>query len=179
MGIVPDKKTGYRFGIVVGIIAASVFVWVNQGALPGISRVSSIVAWAVLLIVTVWLTWVKGSEGGGSGQARPEAMKIYGISCGLMVVGFIAASFILSQFNAIHAMPAAVALIVGLHFLPFSSAFQVPFFKLLGLAMAVVGATGVVFALVLGAPWGAGGAVTAGIVMLALQVWDGTKGIRT
>lgn len=174
----PDKQLGYKIGTLVGLVFGSIFIWANQATLPSISRISSIVLWVVLAAAVAWAVWFKGSQGRGSGSARPNAMRVYGISCLLMVVGFFVVSRILASIDAAHAMPAAVAMIVGLHFLPFSSAFQVPFFAYLGWALTAIGLAGLVLAIAVGAPWGAGAAVTAGIVMIGLQAWDGISGLN-
>lgn len=85
MAVLPSKRQGYSFGVAVGLIASSVFVLVNQGALPTISRISSVVIWMLLVAAIVWAVWLRKSEGMGSGTSRPNAMKVYGFSCLLMV----------------------------------------------------------------------------------------------
>ena len=71
--------------------------------------------------------------------------------------------------------PALVALAVGLHFLPFAAAFRAPVFRLLGAAVASVGAVGLVLGLLVGASAAAGAAVVAGLVMLVLITVDARR----
>lgn len=63
MAVLPSKRQGYSFGVAVGLIASSVFVLVNQGALPTISRISSVVIWMLLVAAIVWAVWLKRVKG--------------------------------------------------------------------------------------------------------------------
>lgn len=174
----PDKHKLYKLASLIGIIAGSVFVWANIPPLPPESRIASIIFWVILLGLTIYFIWVRKSTGGESGTARPNAPFIYGVSCIAMVIGFFLASLALRSIDAMEAMPAAAAAIVGLHFFPVGHAFQTPFFFKLAAIMSIIGACGIILALNLGAPFGSGAAVTVGLAMLALQAWDAVAGVR-
>lgn len=65
-------------------------------------------------------------------------------------------------------MPAVVALAVGLHFVPLAAAFGLRFFTLLGVALATIGATGLVLGLTWNITAAPAAAVLAGLAMTAL-----------
>lgn len=163
-----STHTAYRLGSSIGLIGGAVFVWVNQAALTAAASWSAILAWAALFALAIWNVWIRPKPLNNLRAPRPRAGLIYGLACLGMVLLIVLGSRVLTSSRHEAATPALVALAVGLHFLPFSHAFNAPFFLRLGGAMAVLGAIGLILALAVGAPWGAGFAVLAGLAMTAL-----------
>jgi hypothetical protein len=82
--------------------------------------------------------------------------KRYGIWIGFEVVLIVAAVLALRALELADFLPGAIALIVGVHFIPLAPAFDEPMYRWTGYAMIIAGAAGVVA--------GAGGVVLAGAV---------------
>jgi hypothetical protein len=95
---------------------------------------------------------------------------VYTASVVAMLVLIRFATTALGALGAEHLRPAAIAVAVGLHFLPFAWAFPSAsrLFGVLGVVVATLGAAGLALGL-LGTPTaGAAAAVLAGLTMLAL-----------
>ncbi len=128
-------------------------------------------AWAAAFLAYLWLTFVRPQVPEPVQPVRRSAGLVYLAS----VVGMLALIRVGSEVldaqrgaDGLVLRPALIVVAVGLHFLPFASAFHAPVFTRLGL---LVGALGVV-GLVLGWAWderaAPAAAVVTGIVMLVV-----------
>ncbi len=183
----PDRPRGRRrpglvtpmhpqvLGGLVGAVGASVFVLVNRTRLADPWPTVALVLWVLALVAYVWFALLRPRVLPELVPPSPRAGAVYGLSVAGML-GLIAAGGALLRANG-HAdlQPALVALAVGLHFLPFAAAFRAPVFRLLGAAVASVGAVGLVLGLLLGEWAAAGAAVLAGLVMLVLITVDARR----
>ena len=164
----PFARIAYRLGSTIGLAGGAAFVLINRQSLPSAPAWAALLAWIVLLALAVWRVWLRPGPVDGLARPRPRAGAIYGAACVGMVLLMALGSRVLTAAGVEHAVPALVVTAVGLHFLPFSYAFAAPFFVGLGTLLAFLGALGLILALTLGAPWGAGFAVLAGLVMTGL-----------
>ncbi|GIG29970.1 hypothetical protein [Cellulomonas marina] len=157
-----------RWGALVGLVGAVVFVWSYgpglAGPLPVLARVLVVVlvvaAVVLLLVVPRWL--------GRFHVPTPLAMSVY--------VGCVAAELVLIRLGSAwldgrgdaSARPALIAAVVGLHFLPFAWAFRERMFTVLGAALVLLGGGGLVAELSGVGHAAALAAVASGLVMAAL-----------
>ncbi len=96
-----------------------------------------------------------------SGRARPRELpkdwaKRYGIWIGFEVVLIALAVLVLRALDLADFLPGAIAVIVGVHFIPLAPAFDEPMYRWTGYAVIAAGAAGVAA--------GTGGVVLAGAV---------------
>ena len=101
---------------------------------------------------------------------RRHAFVVYAMSVVAMLVLIRLATTALGALAAEHLRPAAIAVAVGLHFLPFAWAFPATsrLFGVLGAVVAALGGAGLLLGLFLTPTAGAAAAVLAGLTMLAL-----------
>src|SRR4051794_30882068 len=130
------------WGTFIGAAGGTDFVLTSRsdldGPWPGIALALLVVA----LTAYVVLVLVVPRQFAPPAPVRPSAGRVYLGS----VVGMLAlirvGSIVLDHQGRSGLQPALIVAAVGLHFLPFASAFHTPLFRVLGSAMAVIGALG-------------------------------------
>lgn len=156
-------------GSLVGAIGGTAFVLVNRGDLPGPWPKIALAAWAVAALAYVWTTFVRVRLVPELARPAAGAPVVYVLSVlgmvGLIVVG----ARVLQWVDLPEAQASLVVAAVGLHFLPFAGAFRAPVFRVLGLALAVIGALGVAGTALLGPVATPIAAVVAGLVIFAVM----------
>lgn len=162
-------------GAVVGALGGSVFVLVNRGTLPGPLPLLALVAWVIAIVAWAWFVLARPRTFAPLQAPSPRAGVVYGASVAAMLVAIVASARVLAALDRADLVPAAVAAAVGLHFVPFASAFHAPVFRLLGWTMAAVGTVGLAAGFAGVAAAGAGAAVAAGLVMIALVAADAAR----
>ena len=163
-------------GGLVGAVGASVFVLVNRTRLADPWPAVALALWLVALAAYAWVALLRPRVLPDLEQPSPRAGAVYGAAVVGMLVLISGGSAVLRSTGHADLQPALVALAVGLHFLPFAAAFRAPVFRLLGAAVASVGAVGLGLGLLVG-PWAAAAAaVVAGLVMLVLMTVDARRG---
>ncbi|MBM9459103.1 hypothetical protein JK386_04255 [Nocardioides sp. zg-536] len=166
---VPDPRV---WGTLVGAAGGTVFVLANRGDLPGPLPGIAVAAWALTVAAYVWFVLVVPRPFGPVPQVRRSAGLVYLTGVVGMLVLIRVGSLLLEDADRTELRPALIVVAVGLHFLPFASAFHTPLFTVLGLLMPAIGGVG----LVLGWAWdgdaGAWAAVIAGLTMLTLIASD-------
>ena len=162
-------------GGLVGAVGASVFVLVNRTHLADPWPTVALALWLVALAAYAWLALLRPRVLPDLEPPAPRAGAVYGAAVVGMLVLIGAGSAVLRATGHADLRPALVAMAVGLHFLPFAAAFRAPVFRLLGGALAAVGAAGLVLGLVLGAAAAAASAVLAGLVMLVVMTADARR----
>lgn len=157
-----------RFGSVVGVVGGVVFVvsYVDFLSLPLRWAASGVAVG--LALAALYFLFVRPRRLGPPAQPHRFALLIYLASVALMLALIAVGRLALDASSHADAAPSLIAIVVGLHFLPFALAFRTPFLRLLGLATAAIGIVGVALAILLGQPWGPAGAVVAGLAMLLL-----------
>ena len=152
-------------GSIVGAIGGLVFVLVNAGAAPAalVWRIAGVVAFAAIM-------WFVVLRGPGIDQAPPSraAIRTYGLSVLALVVAIpIGARIITVVLDKPDAVLVWVVLVVGVHFLPFASAFDLPIFRWLSASLILVSLVGAVPTLASNSATAAGcTGVVAGFVLL-------------
>lgn len=159
-------------GGLVGAAGASAFVLVNRTRLADPWPAVALVLWLVALAGYAWMALLRPRALPELVPPSPRAGAVYGAAVVGMLVLIVAGSALLRATGHGDLQPALVAVAVGLHFIPFASAFRAPVFRLLGGAVAAVGAAGLALGLVVGGPAAAGAAVLAGLVMLVVMTAD-------
>lgn len=156
-------------GSTVGAAGGSTFVLANASALGPPWPGPALGAWGVLALGWLAATFLRRHEPAVA-PPRHHALVVYAVSVVAMLVLIRIATTALAALEAEHLRPAAIAVAVGLHFLPFAWAFPAAsrLFGVLGVIVAALGGAGVLLGL-LGTPTaGAAAAVLAGLTMLAL-----------
>ena len=137
------RLAGRQVGALIGAIAGLVFVLINAGAAAGpwawVLRGLGIVAFAGVLWVSVLRR-----ERVPADQPPPSASawRVYWVMVAFEVVLLPVGVKLLVRLDHPELTVPWVALIVGVHFLPFARAFEAPVFRVLGLVLiglAVVG----------------------------------------
>jgi hypothetical protein len=156
-------------GSTVGAAGGSTFVLANASALgppwPGLA----LGAWGVLALGWLAATLLNRHEPAVS-RPRRHGLTIYVLSVVAMLVLIRLATTALGTLEAMHLRPAAIAVAVGLHFLPFAWAFPAAsrLFGVLGVVVAALGGAGLLLGLFITPTAGPAAAVLAGLTMLAL-----------
>lgn len=163
-------------GGLVGAVGASVFVLVNRTRLAEPWPAVALSLWVVALGAYAWTALLRPRVLPDLVPPAPRAGAVYGAAVAGMLVLIAAGSAVLRSTGHPDLRPALVALAVGLHFLPFAAAFRAPVFRLLGAAVASVGAAGLALGLLLGGWAAAAAAVLAGLVMLVVMTADARRG---
>jgi hypothetical protein len=156
-------------GSTVGAAGGSTFVLANASALGPPWSGLVLGAWGVLALGWLAATLLHRHEPAAA-RPRRHALAIYVVSVVAMLVLIRLASTALGALEAEHLRPAAIAVAVGLHFLPFAWAFPATsrLFGVLGAVVAALGGAGLLLGLFLTPTAGAAAAVLAGLTMLAL-----------
>lgn len=165
-------------GSVIGMVGATFFMLISLQELPAPWPTVGYVLWACLLGACFSAVFLRRRHLPILPPPASNAGLVYGVSTLAMVALIVASPHIVRGLGALTgtdgtpAQPAIVVLAVGLHFLPFATAFRAPVFGALGGGLAVVGLLGAALGLFLGAPWGAAAAVVAGALMLVVMTAD-------
>lgn len=159
-------------GSIVGMVGASAFMLISRPELPEPLRVPVMAAWLLLLAATAWAVLLRRRVLPDLRPPEPSAGLVYFVSVAAMVFLIILAPGIVRTLDIAPAQPALVVLTVGLHFIPFATAFHAPVFGRLGIALSLVGLAGIIAAIVWGPPWGSLCAVTAGVVMFVVLLLE-------
>ncbi|MDN5893840.1 MAG: hypothetical protein L0H93_07400 [Nocardioides sp.] len=161
---------GRQMGGFIGAVGGLSFVLANAGALPGVLvlRVAGVAAFVALLAMLILRPPPAPPE------PSPGAIRVYW-AC---VAGEIAALPLgAAGFRALDQtdlVPAWVVLVVGVHFVPFASAFRLPMFRWLGITMILVALSGMAVTLA-GVDEGARAAAAAAGVVLFGAVYAGSR----
>lgn len=159
-----------RWGSVIGLVGALVFVFSYAPALGAAVAVPAALVGVALAVAALVAHYVRPVSLGPLTRPRPLALATY-VAC---VVGELAliniGSRVLSEAGRGELRPALIAAVVGLHFLPFGWAFTERMFFWLGGLVAAVGSLGLTAGAV-GVPNAAeASAALAGLAMLGLIV---------
>lgn len=165
-----------RIGALVGIAGGLVFVLANLAWAPLPTRIVLIAFAGALAASTLWALFGSPRPLGAPAAVGVGAWWIYLASVAGMLGLIAVARLALTSTGHAAAIPIAIAIAVGLHFLPFARAFRERHFVDLAVALVAIGVVGVVAAIVAGAPIGEAAAVVAGLVMLALMLAYAVRG---
>ena len=129
-----------RTGALIGLAGAAVFVFSYTADGP----VSLVVRVGVVAVIaaTLWFLLVRPRDLGPFAPPSRVGIAVY-LACVAGELALIAVGTrLLEGAGAADLRPALIALVVGLHFLPFSWAFHERMFALLGALLVVLGALG-------------------------------------
>ena len=157
-----------RLGSSIAVVGGVVFVAANAPVLGAPVRWLLLLAAVALAAWLVWRLFLRPRSLGTPQVPHRFAGLIYLISVVAMLALIAAGGAWLRASGHEAAQPSLIALVVGLHFVPFAMAFREPMLIQLGTAVAAMGAVGLVLGILLGDPWGAGAAVAAGFVQLGV-----------
>lgn len=173
----PRSKRPRRFaavlpllvGSTVGAAGGSTFVLANASGLGRPWSGLALAAWSVLGLAWLAATYLR-RHAALDAPPRRYAFVVYATSVVAMLVLIRLATTALGALGAEHLRPAAIAVAVGLHFLPFAWAFPTVswLFGVLGVVVATLGGAGLLLGLLGASTAGAAAAVLAGLTMLAV-----------
>jgi len=154
-----------RIGALVGLIGAATFTFSYTGGWDSLADTLARLLVGGLVLATVAFLFFRPRHLGPFVPPTAGRIGVY-LLCVVGQLALIAlGSRWLEQANRLELRPALIALVVGLHFLPFGWAFSERMFLLLGAALVVLGGAG----LLLGSTATAeGAAVLSGVVMAGL-----------
>jgi hypothetical protein len=161
-GAPPRFADPRRVGTLIGLFGACVFVFSYT---PGIAELLVVVARTLVVgavACTLWFLFASPRYLGPFTAPRGQQIGIY-LLCVVMEFALIAfGTGRLTSMGKLELQPALIALVVGLHFIPFAWAFRERMFYSLGGVLAVLGGVG----LLIGTQTSAlGAAVGSGLVM--------------
>ncbi|GAA2171000.1 hypothetical protein GCM10009846_03270 [Agrococcus versicolor] len=165
-----------RIGALVGIAGGLVFVLSNLAWAPAPLGIALRVLAVALAAATLAALFARPRALGAPAPVGVGAWWVYLASVAGMLGLIALARLALTASGHEAAIPIAIAVAVGLHFLPFARAFRERHFVDLAIALVTIGAVGVVAAIVVGEPAGEAAAVVAGIAMLALMLAYAVRG---
>jgi hypothetical protein len=163
------------WGSTVGAAGATVFVLANRGELADPWPTVAVIVYAFALIAYAWFVFVTPRSFDVVRPAAARAGLVYLGSVVGMLVLIRLGTVLLDRGGATELRPALIVVAVGLHFLPFASAFNTPMFKVLGLVLVVLGAAGLAIGWIGDDEAADAAAVTSGIVMLAVIATDAAR----
>lgn len=152
----------------MGLAGGMVFVGSYSAVLGPVASTTAWAAGAAGVLVALFAHYVRPVPLGPLARLRPLAVVTY-LLCVAGELALIAAGTrLLTAVDQEALRPALIAVVVGLHFVPFAWAFQERMFYYLGWAVAALGGAGLL-AGALGVSRAAdAGAVAAGLVMIAI-----------
>ena len=163
------------WGTTVGAAGATVFVLANRDELPDPWPTVAVIVYAAALIAYAWFVFVTPRTFDEVRPVAPRAGLVYLGSVVGMLVLIRLGTVLLDRGGATELRPALIVVAVGLHFLPFASAFNTPMFKVLGSVMVVLGAAGLAMGWIGDDQAADAAAVTSGVVMLAVIAMDAAR----
>ena len=151
-----------RVGALGGLIGACVFVfsYADGFGVPfiDVAKISVV----VIVLGTLWSLFVRPQWLGEFISPKPSAIGVY-LLCVVGGFGLIrAGTEWLTVIGRAELRPAVIALIVGLHFVPFAWAFRERMFYVLGGALIILGGLGLL------TNWALAAAAGSGLVMALL-----------
>lgn len=156
----------------MGAAGATIFVMTNRRALADPWPMVALLAWAMTMLAYAFFVFAWPRVFVEMDPVGPRAGAVYIGSVVAMLVLIRLGNVLLPDDQVDELRPALVVVAVGLHFLPFATAFHTPMFKLLGTLMALLEVAG----LALGWWWdgraAAASAAAAGLVMLVVIAGD-------
>lgn len=159
-----------RIGALVGLVGAFVFVFSYSDGLGAAVAVIAKVLVVLLILAAVAVLFVRPRWIGPFVPPKPLAIGVY-LLCVVGEFALIAlGTRALIALDLAGLRPALIALVVGVHFLPFAWAFGERMFVLLGTALFLLGAAGLLIASDTAAQVVA---VASGLVMAGLVVGYG------
>lgn len=165
-----------RIGALVGIAGGLVFVLANLSWASAPIEVVVRLLGIGLAAATIAALFVRPRALGAPAPVGVGAWWAYLGSVAGMLALIALARLALTATGHEAAIPVAIAVAVGLHFLPFARAFHERHFVDLGAALVAIGLVGVATAIAVGAPVGDIAAVVVGLVMLALMLAYAARG---
>ena len=162
-----------RLPSLIGTGFGLLFVLMNAGGLPapwplGVRTAGVALALAVAARALVGAT-------APAPRPEPEAMRTYWRWVGIEGLAIVAGTFLLARLGLGQFGVLWVITVVGVHFLPFATAFRRPAYATLGWILVAVALVGVLLAVLVGGSGSALVGVGAGLVLL---VFAGTFGSR-
>ncbi|MXG88879.1 hypothetical protein [Nocardioides flavescens] len=156
---------GRRLGSLIGCAGGLAFVLVSAGGVPGAwwwRALGLVLAGAVLVAIVV-------SRAPAPPPPDRRALRIYGACVLAMVLAILVGARVLNALGETDLVRLWVVLVVGIHFVPFASAFRQPLFTRLGATMAAIAvAAGAISPWVSWAPYA--GAVGGGLALLVFAL---------
>jgi hypothetical protein len=155
------RLSGRGLGALIGAIAGLVFILINAGALPRGWSLGLRGAGTTLFVAVLWVSVLR-RDGEHPDQPSPTApaWRVYWSMVAFEVVLLTVGVHVLTRLGRPELTVPWVALIVGVHFLPFARAFGAAVFRVLGLVLIVLAALGGCLAVLVGQD---AGTLTAGV----------------
>lgn len=165
----------------IGSIGGFAFIMGNAGGLPDTAVLVVRGIGVVAFLAALWFGVIRPAAGRvAAPPPSREAMRVYGISVGAMLVGIPIGSLVINKVLEIPVLTLPwVILVVGAHFVPLDRAFNAPVFSWLGWIMVAIAIIGGGLSLVVGAEATAWAAVCAGFTMLACSALGSGRGAAT
>lgn len=163
------------WGTTVGAAGGTVFVMANRGELAHPWPTVAMILWAGAFAGYVCFVFLVPRVFEAPRPPAPHAGLIY-LSSVVGMLALIRIGTILADDAGRSSLRSAIIVVaVGLHFLPFASAFHTPMFKTLGSAMVTLGAAGFALGWAQNDSSAAAAAVISGIMMLAVIAADAAR----
>jgi hypothetical protein len=159
-----------RWGALVGVAGGLVFIFSYGPPLGAAISVAARAAGIGLAATALFRYYLRPASLGPFRDPRPGAVVVYLCCVAGELLAIAAGSRLLASLGRGDLRPALIAGVVGLHFLPFGWAFGERLFHRLGLALLVLGGTGLVAGYAGISRAGDAAAVLSGVVMLVLLV---------
>ena len=175
-----DALNGSMTGSLVGAVFGLVYVLVNAGDLPS-AAVLPVRVLGGLAFLGVLVAMARHARDHAPAAPRPGTGRRYGLLVAAEVAAILLGLSVLDRVLDIpHAGVAWVSVVVGLHFVPLGAIFEVPFFRRLGVAVALCGAGALALAATGAAegPVSALGGVLPGALLLAGSWWGAVRDLR-
>lgn len=158
-----------RWGSVIGLIGGLIFISYS-GALGSTLSTTAWVIGISLFGTALFAHYVRPVSLGTFERPRPTALAIYG-ACVVAELALInVGTRVLTSADREALLPAMIAVVVGLHFIPFAWAFGERMFYWLGGSVAIIGAAGLMLGWANVANAAQASAVVAGLTMQVIIV---------
>lgn len=131
-----------RTGALIGLVGGCVFVFSYAGGLGEPITLVAYISVVVLVLASLWYLFVQTRWIGPFLPAKAWQIGVYLLCVVAEFVLIAAGTRWLIAIDRAELRPALIALVVGMHFVPFAWAFRERMFYLLGASLVLLGGTG-------------------------------------
>ena len=165
-----------RIGSTIGAIFGVVFILVNAGAFTAPWGLVVRVAGVAVFAAALWFGVVRAPHS-TAGEPAPGANRTYGLAVLAEVVAILGGAVVFNLLDLARLVLPWVVIVVGLHFLPFATAFAAPQFRPLAWILIAVGVIGGILTWLVHDVASPVTGVVAGFVLLAFAAY-GARGVH-
>lgn len=169
-----------RIAPAIGAVGGLAFILINAGELPSMPALVVRGVGVAAFAFVIWFAVLRRRpDEGPRDPVSPRAMRVYWISVAAEAAAIpVGAAVIASVLELPELTVCWVVLVLGVHFLPFAGAFELPIFAQMGWTLVGLALVGGALALTVTEQAAAWSAIAAGAVLLGFSALGATTWVR-